>query len=152
MAHIASRPDVAVISPVDRNPHMRRAAEPLRGQPNVLLIDPVGYPELVFLLKRCHFVVTGSGGIQEEAPSFGKPVLVTRDTTERPEAMELGLAMLVGTDGRRLFDGMTRLPDDNGTFSRMSLVENPYGDGRASRRAANRLIAGAVENAPPPPG
>jgi UDP-N-acetylglucosamine 2-epimerase (non-hydrolysing) len=71
-------------------------------------------------------------------------VLVTRDTTERPEAIELGLAMLVGTDGRRLFDRMTRLLDDNGTYSRMSLVENPYGDGHASRRIADRLIAGAA--------
>jgi UDP-N-acetylglucosamine 2-epimerase len=66
MAHIASRPDVAAVFPVHRNPHVRRAAEQLCGQPNVLLIDPVGYPELVFLLKRCHFVVTDSGGIQEE--------------------------------------------------------------------------------------
>jgi len=105
MAHIASRPDVAVVFPVHRNPHARRGAEPLRGQQNVLLIDPVGDPEPVFPLKPCHFVVTDSDGIQEEAPSFEKPVLVIRDTTERPEAMELGLAMLVGTDGRRLFDG-----------------------------------------------
>jgi hypothetical protein len=101
---------------------VRRAAEQLCGQPNVPLIE-VGYPELVFLLSRCHFVVTDPGGIQEEAPPFGKPVLVTRDTTERPEAMELGLAMLVGTDVWRLFDEMTRLLDDNRTYSRMSLVE-----------------------------
>jgi UDP-N-acetylglucosamine 2-epimerase (hydrolysing) len=126
---------------------VRRAAEQLCGQPNVPLIE-VGYPELVFLLSRCHFVVTDPGGIQEEAPPFGKPVLVTRDTTERPEAMELGLAMLVGTDVWRLFDEMTRLLDDNGTYSRMSLVENPYGRGHASRRTANRLVADAAENAP----
>ena len=120
--------------------------EPLRGQPNVLLIDPVGYPELVFLLKQCHFVVTDSGGIQEEAPSFGKPVLVTRDTTERPEAMELGLARLVGTDERRLFDEMTALLDDHAAYSRMSRIENPYGDGRASRRIASRLDSPALPN------
>ena len=97
---------------------MRRAIEPLRGHAQVLLTDPVDYLQLVYLLKRCHFVVTDSGGIQEEAPSFGKPVLVTRDTTERPEAMELGLAKLVGTDERRLFDEMTALLDDPASYSR----------------------------------
>ena len=136
-----------IVFPVHRNPNVQRAVEPLRGQPNALLIDPVGYPELVFLLKQCRFVVTDSGGIQEEAPSFGKPVLVTRDTTERPEAMELGLARLVGTDGRRLFDEMTVLLDDQAAYSRMSRIENPYGDGRASWRIASRLIAGAAEHA-----
>src|SRR5215831_3352467 len=102
---------------------------------------PVDYPELVFLLKRCHFVVTDSGGIQEEAPSFGKPVLVTRDTTERPEAMEHGLAKLVGTDDQRLFGEMQTLLDDPQAYQRMSRVENPYGDGFASRRIAARLVA-----------
>ncbi len=151
MARIAARPDVAIVFPVHRNPHVRRAIEPLRGHPNVLLVEPVDYPELVFLLKRCHFVVTDSGGIQEEAPSFGKPVLVTRDTTERPEAMELGLARLVGTDERRLFSQMSGLLDDPAAYAQMSRVRNPYGDGRASHRIAQRLTteAGAdrtVEN------
>jgi UDP-N-acetylglucosamine 2-epimerase (non-hydrolysing) len=139
IARIASRSDVAVVFPVHRNPNVRRAIEPLRGQANVLLIDPVDYPELVFLLKRCHFVVTDSGGIQEEAPSFGKPVLVTRDTTERPEAMELGLAKLVGTDEKALFGAMSALIDDADAYSQMSRAENPYGDGRASCRIAERL-------------
>jgi UDP-N-acetylglucosamine 2-epimerase len=144
MAGIAARPDVAIVFPVHRNPNVQRAVAPLRGHPNVLLIDPVGYPELVFLLKECRFVVTDSGGIQEEAPSFGKPVLVTRDTTERPEAMQRGLARLVGTDGRRLFDAMTVLLDDPAAYSRMSRIDNPYGDGRASPRIANCLTAGAA--------
>jgi len=152
MARVASRRDVAVVFPVHRNPNVRRAVELLRGQPNVLLIDPVGYPELVFLMKQCHFVVTDSGGIQEEAPSFGKPVLVTRDTTERPEAMELGLARLVGTDERRLFAEMTALLDDRAAYSRMSRVENPYGDGRASRRIAGRLIIAGAGDRPPKAG
>jgi UDP-N-acetylglucosamine 2-epimerase len=91
--------------------------------------------------------VTDSGGIQEEAPSFGKPVLVTRDTTERPEAMELGLAKLVGTDERRLFDEMTALLDDPASYSRMSRLANPYGDGRASCRIADRL-AGSCATPP----
>jgi UDP-N-acetylglucosamine 2-epimerase (non-hydrolysing) len=141
MARIAQRSDVAVVFPVHRNPNVRRAIEPLRGHENILLVEPVDYPELVFLLKRCYFVVTDSGGIQEEAPSFGKPVLVTRDTTERPEAMEHGLAKLVGTDERRLFDEMQALLDDPLAYRRMSRVENPYGDGFASCRIAAHLVA-----------
>jgi UDP-N-acetylglucosamine 2-epimerase (non-hydrolysing) len=141
VARIADRPDTAVVFPVHRNPNVRAAVEPLRRHGNVLLTDPVDYPELVFLLKRCHVVVTDSGGIQEEAPSFGKPVLVTRETTERPEAMELGLAKLVGTDEERLFAEMTALLDDSDTYSRMSRIANPYGDGRASRRIAEQLTA-----------
>jgi UDP-N-acetylglucosamine 2-epimerase len=140
VARIALRSDVTVVFPVHRNPNVRRAIEPLRRQENILLAEPVDYQELVFLLKRCHFVVTDSGGIQEEAPSFGKPVLVTRDTTERPEAMELGLAKLVGTDERRLFQEMSALLDDPEAYSRMSCIGNPYGDGNASYRIAERLI------------
>jgi UDP-N-acetylglucosamine 2-epimerase len=143
MARIADRDDTAVVFPVHRNPSVRQAIEPLRRHPNVLLTEPVDYPELVFLLKRCHFVVTDSGGIQEEAPSFGKPVLVTRETTERPEAMELGLARLVGTDEELLFSQMRALLDDPDAYSRMSRVANPYGDGRASDRIARQLMAEA---------
>jgi UDP-N-acetylglucosamine 2-epimerase (non-hydrolysing) len=141
MARIALRKDVAIVFPVHPNPNVRRATEPLHRHDNVLLTEPADYLELVFLLKRCHFVVTDSGGIQEEAPSFGKPVLVTRDTTERPEAMEHGLSKLVGTDDRRLFDEMQTLLDDPQAYQRMSRVENPYGDGLASRRIAARLVA-----------
>jgi len=140
---------VAIVFPVHPNPNVRRATAPLHRHDNILLIDPVDYPELVFLLKRCHFVVTDSGGIQEEAPSFGKPVLVTRDATERPEAMEHGLAKLVGTDDRRLFDEMQRLLDDPQAYRRMSRVENPYGDGFASRRIAAQLIADQTGGVPP---
>jgi len=143
VARIADRGDTAVVFPVHRNPSVRHAIEPLRRHPNVLLTEPVDYPELVFLLKRCHFVVTDSGGIQEEAPSFGKPVLVTRETTERPEAMELGLAKLVGTNEELLFSEMTALLDDPDAYSRMSRVANPYGDGRASHRIARQLMAEA---------
>jgi UDP-N-acetylglucosamine 2-epimerase len=145
VARIAQRSDVAVVFPVHRNPNVRRAIEPLRGHENILLVEPIDYPELVFLLKRCHLVVTDSGGIQEEAPSFGKPVLVTRDTTERPEAMELGLAKLVATDEHRLFDEMSTLLDDTEAYARMSHAANPYGDGHASNRIAERLINDAAE-------
>jgi len=140
MARIALRRDVAIVFPVHPNPNVQRATEPLHGHDNILLVEPVDYPELVFLLKRCHFVVTDSGGIQEEAPSFGKPVLVTRDTTERPEAMEHGLAKLVGTDEQRLLDGMQALLDDPQAYRQMSRVENPYGDGFASCRIAAQLV------------
>jgi UDP-N-acetylglucosamine 2-epimerase len=143
MARIADRSDTAVVFPVHRNPNVRQAIEPLRRHPNVLLTDPVDYPELVFLLRRCVFVVTDSGGIQEEAPSFGKPVLVTRETTERPEAMELGLAKLTGTNEERLYAEMTALLDDPEAYSQMSRVANPYGDGRASFRIWQKLAAGA---------
>jgi UDP-N-acetylglucosamine 2-epimerase (non-hydrolysing) len=143
VARIADRRDVAVVFPVHRNPSVRQAIEPLRQHANVLLTEPVDYPELVFLLKHCQFVVTDSGGIQEEAPSFGKPVLVTRETTERPEAMELGLAKLVGTDEDLLFSQMTALLDDPDAYSRMSRVANPYGDGRASVRIARQLMGDA---------
>ncbi len=139
MARIARRPDVAIVFPVHPNPNVRRAVETLRRHANILLAEPVDYPTLVWLLKRCHFVVTDSGGIQEEAPSFGKPVLVTRAATERPEAMEQGLARLVGTDEQLLFAAMSALLDDPETYRRMSRVANPYGDGQASRRIAARL-------------
>jgi UDP-N-acetylglucosamine 2-epimerase len=142
MARIAQRKDVAIVFPVHPNPNVRRAIQPLRRRNNVLLVEPVDYPELVLLLKRCHFVVTDSGGIQEEAPSFGKPVLVTRAATERPEAMEHGLAKLVGTDERQLFDEMQTLLDDSQAYQRMSRIANPYGDGLASCRIAAQLVAG----------
>jgi UDP-N-acetylglucosamine 2-epimerase len=130
---------------VHRNPNVREAIEPLRRHANVLLTDPVDYPKLVYLLKRCHFVVTDSGGIQEEAPSFGKPVLVTRETTERPEAAELGLAKLVGTSEERLLAEMTALLDSPEAYSRMSRIANPYGDGRASCRIAQQLAVEAAK-------
>src|SRR5271163_2541634 len=139
MARIAARPDVGIVFPVHPNPNVQRAMEPLRGSENILLVEPVDYPGLIYLLKRCHFVVTDSGGIQEEAPSFGKPVLVTREATERPEAMEQGLAKLVGTDEQLLFDEMSTLLDDPEAYRRRSRVTNHYGDGQASRRVADRL-------------
>jgi UDP-N-acetylglucosamine 2-epimerase (non-hydrolysing) len=149
MVRIAHRKDVGIVFPVHPNPNVRRATEPLRRRANVLLVEPVDYPELVFLLKRCYFVVTDSGGIQEEAPSFGKPVLVTRDATERPEAMEQGLAKLVGTDEARLFDEMQTLLDDPHAYQRMSGIANPYGDGLASRRIAAQLMANATGSVSP---
>jgi UDP-N-acetylglucosamine 2-epimerase len=149
ISRIALRPDVAIVFPAHPNPNVRRAIEPLYRHDNIFLIEPVDYSELVLLLRRCHFVVTDSGGIQEEAPTFGKPVLVTRDTTERPEAMEHGLAKLVGTDDRQLFAQMEALLDDPQAYRRMSRIENPYGDGLASHRIASRLTSGKAEEFSP---
>jgi UDP-N-acetylglucosamine 2-epimerase (non-hydrolysing) len=140
MARIAERPDVGIIFPVHPNPHVQRAIEPLRHHANVLLIEPVDYHALVFLLKKCDFVVTDSGGIQEEAPSLGKPVLVTRELTERPEAIEFGSAKLIGTDEQLLLREMGELLDNPEAYRRMSRVSNPYGDGHASPRIAARLL------------
>jgi UDP-N-acetylglucosamine 2-epimerase len=154
LARIAGRPDVAIVFPVHPNPNVRRAIGPLCRHDNIMLLEPVDYPELVHLLKRCDFVVTDSGGIQEEAPSFGKPVLVTRAATERPEAMERGLARLVGTDDGRLYEAMCELLDDPQAYRRMSRIANPYGDGRASRRIAERLMgeaSGKASSQPPEP-
>lgn len=143
IARIALRPDVVIVFPVHPNPHVRRGFASLAGSRNIWLTDPVDYPDLVWLLKHCHFVVTDSGGIQEEAPSFGKPVLVTRTATERPEAMELGLARLVGADEQQLFEAMRLLLDDAEAYRSMSRIANPYGDGKACIRIADRLAAEA---------
>jgi UDP-N-acetylglucosamine 2-epimerase len=139
IGRIALRPDITIVFPIHPNPNVRRAFRPLSGRRNILLVEPVSYPELVYLLRCCHFVVTDSGGIQEEAPSFGKPVLVTRETTERPEAIELGLAQLVGTDEQRLYKAMCALLDDPEAYRGMSRVTNPFGDGKAAGRIADRL-------------
>jgi len=139
IGRIAMRPDVAVVFPVHPNPNVRQAFAPLLGLENIHLIEPIDYPEIVYLLRRSYFVVTDSGGIQEEAPSFGKPVLVTRETTERPEAMEMGLAKLVGTDEKLLYEAMCALLDDPAMYQKMGRVANPFGDGKASVRIGQRL-------------
>ena len=143
MARIAGRSDVVIVFPVHPNPNVRQVLKPLRQCDRVLLIEPLDYPDLVFLMKRCDLVVTDSGGIQEEAPSLGKPVLVTRDLTERPEAIAAGSARLVGTDEQRLVDSVSELLDDPLAYRRMSCVRNPYGDGHASPRIAARLATDA---------
>jgi UDP-N-acetylglucosamine 2-epimerase (non-hydrolysing) len=140
IVRIAERGDVSIIFPVHPNPHVRNALEPLRKCKNVMLIEPLEYPDLIFLLKRCYVVVTDSGGIQEEAPSLGKPVLVTRDLTERPEAIAAGAARLVGTDEQQLVDSLGELLDNPNSYRRMSQIRNPYGDGHSSPRIADHLL------------
>ncbi len=138
---IAQRADVEIIYPVHLNPRVQKPAKMALGNlSNVHLIDPIDYISLIYLLQRCYLVVTDSGGIQEEAPTFGKPVLVTRNTTERPEGVAAGNAKLVGTNPTNLLQELTCLLDDAHAYFSMSQVNNPYGDGQASKRIVNDLL------------
>jgi UDP-N-acetylglucosamine 2-epimerase (non-hydrolysing) len=141
IADIAARPDVAVIFPVHPNPNVRPAMEAeLAGLDNVALIDPLDYPHFVRLLSMCEIALTDSGGVQEEAPSLGKPVLVMRDTTERPEGVTAGTARLVGTDSARIVTEIFNLLDDKAAYLAMSRAHNPFGDGTAAAQIA-RIVA-----------
>jgi UDP-N-acetylglucosamine 2-epimerase (non-hydrolysing) len=135
-------PDVRWVYPVHPNPNVRGPAHAaLRDLPNFRLCEPLPYRELVRQLLRCELVLTDSGGIQEEAPAFGKPVLVLRDTTERPEGVAAGTAMLVGTSAERIVSAASGLLADPGARARMGRAVNPYGDGRASSRIV-AILAG----------
>ena len=140
LARIAERPDVQIVYPVHRNPNVREPVERrLAGLRNVLLIEPVEYVPFVNLMRKAYLLITDSGGIQEEGPSLGKPVLVMRDTTERPEAVEAGTAILVGADENAIVGTTKRLLEDREEYESMSRVHNPYGDGRASIRIADAI-------------
>ena len=140
LAEIAARGDVQIVYPVHLNPKVKAAVESsLKSVDNVFLIEPQGYLPFVWLLNRCNFVVTDSGGLQEEAPSFGKPVLVTRDSTERPEAVEAGTVRLIGTDTATLIAEAIRLLDDPNAYAAMARAHNPYGDGKATGRILDVL-------------
>ena len=106
----------------------------LEGHDRILLLEPLPYDQFVWLLSKCRLILTDSGGVQEEAPTFGKPVLVMRDSTERPEAVESGVAKLVATDEERIFSETRILLENTGAYDRMSSAQNPYGDGTAARR------------------
>ncbi|WP_287941449.1 UDP-N-acetylglucosamine 2-epimerase (non-hydrolyzing) [Sphingopyxis sp.] len=137
IAAIAARPDVAVIFPVHPNPQVRSAMEPLLAAlSNVALIHPLDYPHFVRLLAEADLVLTDSGGVQEEAPSLGKPVLVMRETTERPEGITAGTAKLIGTDKDRIVTEIFSLLDDSEAYSAMARAHNPFGDGLAAQRIA----------------
>lgn len=145
LASVARRSDVEVIFPVHLSPAVRDSAfAELAGRDGVLLIDPLPYRPFVHLLRSADLIVTDSGGIQEEAPSFSVPVLVTRDTTERPEGVEAGCARLSGTTPEQLHADITELLDDAAAYERMARPSNPYGDGRAAQRIVNRLTADLV--------
>ncbi|MBK5264082.1 MAG: UDP-N-acetylglucosamine 2-epimerase (non-hydrolyzing) [Alphaproteobacteria bacterium] len=143
---IADRPDLAVIFPVHPNPNVRRVMDAvLAGHDNVAMIDPLDYPHFVRLLDMCDIVLTDSGGVQEEAPSLGKPVLVMRETTERPEGVAAGTAKLVGTDKDRIVSEIFNLLDDSEAYAAMSRAHNPFGDGKSGERIA-RIIANAARH------
>lgn len=141
---IAARPDVAVIFPVHPNPNVRGPmSEVLGGIDNVAMIDPLDYPNFVRLLSLCHFVMTDSGGVQEEAPALAKPVLVMRETTERPEGVIAGTAKLVGNDEEVIVTEASRLLDDSAAYEAMSRAHNPFGDGKSSERIARIILDSA---------
>ncbi|WP_313400924.1 UDP-N-acetylglucosamine 2-epimerase (non-hydrolyzing) [Stenotrophomonas sp.] len=134
---IAARGDTQVVYPVHLNPNVQEPVKRILGdQPAVHLIDPQDYLPFVYLMSRASVIVTDSGGIQEEAPSLGKPVLVMRDTTERPEAIDAGTVRLVGTSSSRISEEVSKLLNSNDVYELMSRAHNPYGDGHASKRIA----------------
>lgn len=138
-------PDVKALYPIHMNPVVRKAAaEELGGLDRIRIIDPIEVFDCHNLMARSFMILTDSGGIQEEAPSLGKPVLVMRDTTERPEGIAAGTLKLVGTDEEVIYREFTRLLDDEKAYAAMSEASNPYGDGRASRRIADILEYGKV--------
>lgn len=133
-------PDIQIVYPVHLNPRVREPVHAiLSGHPDIHLIEPQEYVPFVYLMSRARLIVTDSGGIQEEAPALGKPVLVTRDTTERPEAVAAGTARLVGTDPARLIAAAELLLHDPEEYACMSRAHNPFGDGRASERIVHAL-------------
>jgi UDP-N-acetylglucosamine 2-epimerase len=143
LLRLAQRDDVEIVYPLHPNPRVQEVARPLLGgQPNIHLIAPLDYLPFVHLMRCCSLIITDSGGVQEEAPSLGKPVLVTRDTTERPEAVRAGTVELVGTDSELLVARANRLLDDELAYEAMSRAHNPYGDGRAADRITEALING----------
>lgn len=142
LAALARRGDVRILYPVHLNPNVRApVGSILGGLRRVHLIEPVDYVAFVYLMERAHLIITDSGGVQEEAPSLGKPVLVMRETTERPEAVAAGTVRLVGTDEDRIVAEAERLLDDEAAYLAMSRAHNPYGDGLAARRIRDRLLA-----------
>ncbi|WP_346959990.1 non-hydrolyzing UDP-N-acetylglucosamine 2-epimerase [uncultured Arthrobacter sp.] len=135
-----SEPDMAIVLPVHKNPAVREAVLPaLEGKSNVVVTEPLPYGEFTRMLSLAHVVLTDSGGVQEEAPSLGKPVLVMRDNTERPEALEAGTVKLIGTDEEKIVAEVTRLLHDPAHFEAMANAVNPYGDGQAAARTVAAL-------------
>jgi UDP-N-acetylglucosamine 2-epimerase (non-hydrolysing) len=134
-------PEVDIVYPVHLNPNVREPVNRLlNGIGNIHLIEPLDYLPFVHLMSRAHIILTDSGGIQEEAPSLGKPVLVMRDTTERPEAVAAGTVKLVGTDRNCIVRELNRLLNDPESYRAMSIAHNPYGDGHACQRIVQALL------------
>ena len=153
LAALADRGDAQVVYPVHRNPNvLDPVTSRLEGRPNMVLLEPLEYVGFVDLMRRARLLLTDSGGIQEEAPSLGKPVLVMRECTERPEAVEAGTVKLVGPNTDRILTEADRLLTNDAEYEHMSRIHNPYGDGHASERIAARIerfFAGASKGAWP---
>jgi UDP-N-acetylglucosamine 2-epimerase (non-hydrolysing) len=141
LARLAERDDIQIVYPVHLNPNVLGPVQQQLGEcPNIHLIEPLDYAPFVWLMNHAHIIITDSGGVQEEAPSLGKPVLVMRDTTERPEAVEAGTVVLVGTDADRIVHQTNLLLDDPEKYAAMATAHNPYGDGLASQRIIEGLL------------
>ena len=137
---IAAREDVGIIFPVHPNPNVRKVMDAaLAGLPNVAMIEPLDYPSFARLIGIAEIMLTDSGGVQEEAPALGKPVLVMRETTERPEGVAAGTARLVGTDVSNIVTGIFTLLDDKAAYEKMARAHNPFGDGKSARRIVELL-------------
>ena len=145
LKHIAEQnPEVQIIYPVHLNPNVKEPVyKILSGIENISLISPLAYPAFIWLMEKSYLIITDSGGVQEEAPSLGKPVLVMRDTTERPEAVDAGTVILVGTDKEKIISKTSRLLTDQNFYDNMSKTHNPYGDGKASDRIVKFIIDNA---------
>lgn len=141
LADLAARGDIDIVYPVHLNPNVQKPVNDILGNiENVHLSPPVDYPTIVHLMGKAHFVITDSGGIQEEAPSLGKPVLVMRDVTERPEAVDAGTVKLVGTDPAKIITEASALLDNDAAYESMSRAHNPYGDGKAAGRIVTEVL------------
>ena len=139
---LGSREDIQIVYPVHLNPNVREPVmRHLHGHENIHLIEPLDYLPFVYLMSRSYFILTDSGGVQEEAPSLGKPVLVMRETTERPEAIQAGTVKLVGTDETRIVAESEKLLDSPACYQQMSFSHNPYGDGRANQRIIEHVVS-----------
>jgi UDP-N-acetylglucosamine 2-epimerase (non-hydrolysing) len=135
-----THPDTDIVYPVHLNPNVQKPVyELLAGVDNIYLMDPLDYLPFVYMMQHCYLILTDSGGVQEEVPSLGKPVLVMRDTTERPEAVEAGTVKLVGTDAAVIVENVDRLLSDEGAYQTMARAHNPYGDGTACKRVVGFL-------------
>jgi UDP-N-acetylglucosamine 2-epimerase (non-hydrolysing) len=142
LVELAAREDVQIVYPVHPNPNVQDPVNRLlRNQPNIFLIEPLGYVAFIDLLRRAYLIVTDSGGIQEEGPSLGKPILVLRDKTERPEAVEAGTVKLVGADPEKIVREAVALLDNRIAYDALTRVHNPYGDGHASARIATVIAS-----------
>lgn len=145
LEELSWRSDCEILYPVHLNPNVKGPVhEYLDARDTVHLIEPQDYPTFVYLMERAHILLTDSGGVQEEAPSLGKPVLVMRETTERPEAVDAGTVTLVGTNTAKIIENVTRLLEDESAYIIMSRAHNPYGDGRAAERIKDSLLDGKV--------